>query len=108
MDGVPEKEIVRQIEQVRGRIGQLEGDLNTQKVRLISLVSDLWTTRGYVVGMIVHFKGAEYRVSQFDPSPRCLMNNGKPWAKGNPKKKDGTFGKAERHLFGDWTEAPSL
>jgi hypothetical protein len=51
---------------------------------------------GVSLGDIVLHKGKRYRVSSIDPywSPA--------WLKGNPERKDGTFGAAERHLFDRW------
>jgi hypothetical protein len=50
-----------------------------------------------IVGSIVTGRdGLEYRVTSIYPSWKT------PWIKGNPRKKDGTWGNAERHLYGDW------
>jgi len=41
--------------------------------------------------------GMLFRVTRIDP-----WESGGAWVTGNPKKKDGTFGKSERNLFSDW------
>lgn len=41
--------------------------------------------------------GMMFRVTRIDP-----WESGRVWVTGNPKKKDGTFGKSERNLFSDW------
>jgi hypothetical protein len=51
---------------------------------------------GVSLGDVVVSKGKRYRVSSIDPSWD------KAWVKGNPERKDGTFGTAERHLFENW------
>ncbi len=52
---------------------------------------------GVIAGSIVKGRdGLEYRVTSISLSCK------KPWIKGNPRKKDGTWSNAERHLYGDW------
>ena len=51
---------------------------------------------GVEIGGIVSCRGKEYRVVEIDTSW------GRPWLTGNPRLKDGTFGKANRNLFSDW------
>lgn len=51
------------------------------------------------IGEIVIFKGEKHRVCEVKPG-----GYGKDWAKGNPVKKDGTFGTAMRNLYGEWTK----
>ena len=53
---------------------------------------------GVRIGSIVKDrKGVEHRVTGIHPS-----NFSKPWLEGNPKKKDGSFGVAVRHLYSNW------
>lgn len=42
----------------------------------------------------------EHRVASIEP--RNYSKDRKPWLMGNPKKKDGTFGKSVVHLFEYW------
>jgi hypothetical protein len=49
------------------------------------------------IGEIVIFKGEKYRVCEVKPG-----GYGKDWAKGNPLKKDGTFGVAVRAMYDGW------
>ena len=53
---------------------------------------------GVNIGDVVSYRGVRYRVT--DVNPRSW--GGKVWVKGNPVKKDGTFGRAKRHLYDDW------
>lgn len=57
---------------------------------------------GVKVGSIVastakNTRGAHYKVTEIKTSWRD-----KPWLEGNPKKKDGTFSTAMRHLYTEW------
>jgi hypothetical protein len=53
---------------------------------------------GVAIGDIVvgNKSGNSYRVTHIDTSWTP------PWLKGNPMRKDGTFGTAQRSLFDDW------
>ena len=56
-------------------------------------------THGLRIGTIVKDnKGKEYKVTQLES-----LNWGKPWVNGNLKKKDGTWGKNNNHIYGEWT-----
>lgn len=54
---------------------------------------------GLSIGDIVRLKRTEkrFRISRIEP-----QLYGKIWLMGNPERRDGTFGTAERHLFSDW------
>lgn len=54
-------------------------------------------------GDLVLCKGIEYRITHIRFHSWDNPED-KPWLMGNPKRKDGTFGTAERHLYGDWTK----
>lgn len=45
--------------------------------------------------------GKEYRVTSIDP------RWSRPWVKGNPRKKDGTWGTSERYLYDVWKHIPA-
>lgn len=50
-------------------------------------------------GMQVMYRGTVYKVTGF------RFNHGapgKPWAKGLPRLKDGSWGKLTKHLYDDW------
>jgi hypothetical protein len=49
------------------------------------------------VGDIVRSGGKLYRVTHVD------VEWTRPWLKGNPQRKDGSYGTAERHLYHGWT-----
>lgn len=54
---------------------------------------------GVKVGSIIRDrKGKEHRVIRVDGR----WASGRPWLEGNPRKKDGSFGVAVRHIYGDW------
>lgn len=50
------------------------------------------------VGEVVEFEGKQFRVCRIDN----LGNPEHPWLYGGLKKKDGTWGLAERCLYADW------
>jgi len=57
---------------------------------------------GVSVGDIVRANGGRnegmlFRVARID-----TWESGGAWVTGNPKKKDGTFGKSERNLYSGW------
>ena len=57
---------------------------------------------GVTVGSIVIGRdGQDYRVTSIQSSWQT------PWLKGNPRKKDGTWGNTERHLYDDWKVSPA-
>jgi len=56
---------------------------------------------GVEKGSIVQYRGALYRVTG------VTGGYGKPWATGNPKRKDGSWGTAERNLYSDWELSPN-
>jgi hypothetical protein len=84
----------QRINDLKARVGDLRRQLAEAEERLrVAQIEE----SGVVIGQIVISKGAEYRV--------CEINArwaDKPWLKGNPRKADGTFGKAQRALYGDW------
>ena len=54
---------------------------------------------GVEIGAIVKDRsGKEYRITKVD----VRSWDGFPWLEGNPRKKDGTFGKARRCLYNSW------
>ncbi|MDD3088940.1 MAG: hypothetical protein PHT95_03230 [Candidatus Omnitrophica bacterium] len=50
------------------------------------------------VGDIVMYRGKRHRVTALEPFISSL------WLRGNPERKDGTFGTADRHLYNEWTK----
>jgi len=53
-----------------------------------------WTGTSYVT-VESFFRIAEVTIKSWN-------DLGKPWVTGNPKRTDGTYGTARRHLYGDW------
>lgn len=51
---------------------------------------------GVEVGTIVKYRNVLHRVTG------VTEGYGKPWATGNPMRKDGSYGTAERNLYSDW------
>lgn len=56
---------------------------------------------GVTVGSIVTDGQCQFRVTEVDA--HC---GGKPWVSVNPRRKDGTFGTAHRHLY-NWELVPN-
>lgn len=71
---------------LRGMKGQLE-DLRIQKT-------------GIQIGQIAVTTKGRFRIVKIEPIGSSV------WLVGNPTKKDGTFGVAERRIYGDYTIEP--
>ena len=84
--------------------------LQAEEKRLSLLILDvqkrlhaaLCELAGIKKGDIVLYKGVEHRITKIETDYGYRRD--KPWVSGNPKKKDGTFGIAERHLYTDWVK----
>jgi len=86
------------IEEAAANCERLKKELRRAQERLLVLKKDLAKRDfGVEVGSVVNYKGIEHRVTDVDPRWR-----GKPWLSGNPRKKNGEFGVAIRHLYSDW------
>lgn len=57
---------------------------------------------GVRIGETVRSTGAQYKGHLFRVCQIRPQTWGRVWVIGNPRLKDGTFGKAERHLYSDW------
>lgn len=81
-------------------IAVLEAKVKTLRAELADYSNLLRDARvaasGVSLGDIVVSRGKRYRVTSVEP------HSFGTWLKGNPERKDGTFGTAERHLFEDW------
>ena len=86
-------DLIRRQQQLQTELDKVSAAIS--RARLL----DVETEYGVKVGSIVrnHF-GKEYRVTKIDADSW----GGKPWLRGNPRLKNGTFGKANRHLFSNW------
>lgn len=84
-------------------IAVLEAKVKALRAELADYIGLLHNARiaaaGVSLGDIVLSGGKRYRVSSIDPEWS------KAWLKGNPERKDGTFGVAERLLFENWERA---
>lgn len=60
---------------------------------------------GVAPGVIVAANGKRFRVVAVDLRHSTIESElrFKPWITANPELKGGGFGKAERHLYGNWT-----
>jgi hypothetical protein len=56
---------------------------------------------GVKVGDVVEYKGVQHRVTTVDT--HWGFGN-KPWVKGNPKRKDGSWGERVVHMYTYWTK----
>jgi hypothetical protein len=82
------EEIQKDIHAAYARIGVLKEEL----------LASARESFGIAIGDIVIYQGKRHRV--VTAKPFC----GELWLTGNPERKDGTFGTAERHLYGNWTK----
>lgn len=74
----------------------------TAKTREDLEIKKVEVEHGITIGTVVISRdGVEHRVTSISASW------GMPWLMGNPRKKDGTWGTAERHLYGDWKVSPA-
>lgn len=78
-----------------------ERALNKQQSKLLLRQAKL--KHGVKIGSIVisdprHGEGVEHRVTFIDTE----YGIDRPWVRGNPRKKDGTFGAAVRSLYDNW------
>jgi hypothetical protein len=87
-------------------------DISALKIRVDSLRGELRESEkllrdamiaatGVAVGDIVHHSRTKkrFRVARIEPHSHST------WLMGNPERADGTFGKAERHLFDEWVKS---
>ncbi len=82
-------------DQYHKNIAPLIKEMETLRVALVK------ENFGIAPGVIVKTRKGEFRVVDIDF--RCWWGpDEKPWATGNPKRKNGTFGTAIRNLYSDW------
>ena len=73
--------------------------INVRKKIMVEKLRLVKEKYGISVGSTVFdIKGKEHKVADIDVS----ILYGKPWVKGNPKLKNGTFGIATRNLYSEW------
>lgn len=87
-------EIAEDIMVIRKRLHVLQAELREAKE------AEAIKRHGVAVGDIVMYRGKRHRVTVLEPSISSL------WLRGNPERKDGTFGTAERYLYNEWTKIP--
>lgn len=86
--------ISKKLDSLHSEMANLRGLREAIRVKYVYLAF------GVRVGSVVEDpEGRRYRVVKID---RWWGDDEKPWLVGNPTKKDGTFGKAERNIY-DWT-----
>ena len=82
------KALEANVRRLRRELGVAEAALREARIAAAPVkVGDV------VVGLL----GVEYRVTIVEPKSHGL------WLTGNPRRKDGTFGTAVRHIYGNWT-----
>lgn len=87
------KELNKNQNELEEKLGVVRKKIHEEKLRISE------EHFGVRVGSIVsNSKGVEFLVTTVD-----TRLSGKPWLKGNQKKKDGTFGNAIRNIYSDWT-----
>ena len=79
------------------RLRKLVSDIDLEMTKEnLKLIKDEW---GVEVGSIVRDdKLGECKVFEV----RSLSNWGRPWVYANPRRKDGSWSKNKRTLYGDW------
>jgi hypothetical protein len=95
--------------ELEGKIDTLREEINRTVLAGKELYRDYAKVRwgvepGVVVTRLSSIRGEPIRVVSIDV-PCCFSKytfQNRPWVTGNPKKKDGTWGKAVRNVFGDW------
>lgn len=85
-------EIAAEVVVVSKRLHVLQAELHAAKE------AEAIKRYGVAVGDIVMYRGKRHRVTVLEPSISSL------WLRGNPERKDGTFGTADRHLYNGWTK----
>lgn len=83
-----------EIDALKSRVGDLRRQLREAEKRLLKAEIAAAPVK---IGDVVTYRGTEHRVVEVIP-----QSWGEPWVKGNPKKKDGTWGTALRSLYKDW------
>ena len=85
------------------RLQEIEDEITRLRTKIGLLAQERDRLRqekaGVYVGDIVQKGGKLYRVTDVN-----THWEGKPWLKGSPQRKDGSYGTAERNLFSDWTK----
>jgi hypothetical protein len=83
----------RRVDGIRAELRDAEQLLRAAKI----------TATGVAVGDIVRHSrnGKRFRVVKIEPYSHST------WLMGNPERADGTFGKAERHIFDEWERIKS-
>lgn len=82
------------IKDLEAKVNQLESQLMDAETKLRK--AKLAAASVQVGDVVVSRRWGLVRVTRVDVSWDT------PWVRGNPKKKDGTFGKVERALYSDW------
>lgn len=81
-------------------VERLQLELQQAKTRLLQARV---AAAGVSVGdVVLGNDGKRYRIADIDP-----VWGDKAWIKGEPQRKDGTFGTATRNLFGAWQKVAS-
>ncbi len=89
-------DLINEREELKAKLGRVNSEISSLQLHL---VEEKWHV---AVGTIVgNHKGKEYRIRVIQPH-----GINKPWVKGNPRRKDGTFGTALHHLYDNWQLLP--
>lgn len=91
------------IRSLRAKIEELQESVEPQIVKLREEIQNILVAASPVaVGDIVANKqGKEFRVVSVG-NLTGMEYGSEPWVRGNPRKENGDFGKAERALYGNW------
>ena len=84
-------ELEKEKKDLQDKLSTINAKIKTEKLRLAE------KEYGVMVGCVVKGRdNKQYKVTSIDTSWR------RPWVKGNPMKKDGSWSKAELNVCGDW------
>lgn len=75
----------------------LREQMGIERQKILSTQREIAKVKhGIEIGSVVKYRGVLHRVTS------VTEGYGKPWAEGNPMRKDGSYGTARRNLFSDW------
>lgn len=81
----------RREKELREELSKVNREIEVERLRI---AKDEYKVE---IGLIVVHRGEDYKVVGIS------FGYGKPWLKGNPRRKDGNFGTSTRNLYSDWT-----
>jgi len=87
------EDLEKQSRELREKLSRVEKAIDAEKLRLTEEKYGV-----HIGSVVVDHKGVEHKVMKID----AHWFPDRPWLEGHPKKKDGIFSKAQRHVYGNW------